>query len=85
MPPRVRFIEPKQASGEVRKIFDEIEEMRGKGKISSVFQTLAIVPEYLKAQWEYNKANELQKRRKLSLKTKDMISVAVAMALGCKM
>ena len=45
MPPRVRFIEPKQATGEVRKIFDEIEEIRGKGKISYVFQTLATVPD----------------------------------------
>lgn len=82
MPARVRLVEVAEAPDAVRSIYDEIEAVRGPGKVTPVFKALANIPEYLRAHWEYNKANN--RKGKLTKKTKEMISVAVSVALGCK-
>ncbi len=79
---RIKLVDPEQATGELREIFDDIERARGKGKITSVFTALAKAPEYLKAHWMYNVADKTV--HKISIEMKEMISVAVSVAVGCK-
>lgn len=79
---RIKVVDPEKATGELRKIFDEIEQVRGKGKITAVFRSLALAPEYLKAHWMYNVADKTE--HKISVKMKEMISAAVSVGVGCK-
>jgi hypothetical protein len=79
---RLKLVDPKTATGEVRKIYDEIEEARGKGKTNTLWMSLANNPGYMRAHWEYNKANK--KKGRVSNRLKESISVAVSRALGCK-
>ena len=79
---RIKLVDPEKATEEVREIFDDIERVRGKGKITPVFMALANAPEYLKAHWIYNVADKTE--HKISIKMKEMISVAVSVAVGCK-
>ena len=79
---RIKLVDPEKATGELGEIYDEIEKVRGKGKITPVFMALANAPEYLKAHWMYNVADKTKHR--ISIKTKEMISAAVSVVLGCK-
>ena len=79
---RIKLVDPERATGELRELFDDIERVRGKGKITPVFTALANAPEYLKAHWMYNVADKTV--HKISIKMKEMISVAVSVAVGCK-
>ncbi len=79
---RIKLADPAKATGELREIFDEIERVRGKGKITPVFRALGNAPEYLRAHWMYNVADKTM--HNISIKMKEMISVAVSVALGCK-
>jgi uncharacterized peroxidase-related enzyme len=80
---RIKLIDSNEASDRARQVFKEIEEIRGEGKVSVPFRALANVPEYLRAHWEYTKANKREGSR-VTNKTKEMISVVVSVALGCK-
>jgi alkylhydroperoxidase/carboxymuconolactone decarboxylase family protein YurZ len=80
---RVKLIDPQSAVGEIREIYDDIERVRGKGKIAPIFMALANVPEYLKAHWEYNRADKRTGSR-ITNRTKEMISIVVSVALGCR-
>lgn len=79
---RIKLVDPEKTTGELREIFDEIEQVRGKGKITPVFKALGNASEYLRAHWMYNVADKT--KHKISIKMKEMISVAVSVALGCK-
>lgn len=79
---RIKVVDPEKATGELRKIFDDIERVRGKGKITAVFRALGVAPEYLRAHWMYNVADKTE--HKISIKMKEMISAAVSVAVGCK-
>jgi len=79
---RIKLTDPEKTTGELREIFEDIERVRGKGKITPVFRALGNAPEYLRAHWLYNVADKTNHR--ISIKMKEMISVAVSVALGCK-
>ncbi len=79
---RIQVVDPEKATGELREIFDDIERVRGKGKITAVFRAMGVAPEYLKAHWMYNVADKT--KHKISIKMKEMISTAVSTAVGCK-
>lgn len=79
---RIKLADPEKSSGELREIFEEIERVRGKGKITPVFKALGNAPEYLRAHWLYNVADKT--KHNISGKMKEMISAAVSVVLGCK-
>lgn len=80
---RIKLIDPNEASDRVRQLFNEIEEVRGEGKVSVPFRALANIPEYLRAHWEYTKASKREGNR-VTNKTKEMISIVVSVTFGCK-
>ncbi len=78
---RVELTQPDQARGDVKAVFDEIELIRGKGRVSNLFKGYAIFPELLKANWQRMKA--LMGGGTLSRKLKEGVMVALAELNQC--
>lgn len=74
--PRVRLVEVDQASADVKAIFDDMERVRGKGRISNLFKGYAISPDILKANWQRMKA--IMGGGTLSRKLKESIMIVLA-------
>lgn len=80
---RIRVIRPEEARGEVKKVFDAIEEVRGRGKgVSCIFQAWALNPRVLWANWV--KTQALMVDGALSKKMKEAVALYVARVSGCE-
>ena len=77
--PRIRFIEPEEATGRVKEIFDEIEETEG--MVPALFRAYALFPDLLEANWHQHKA--LMHSGLLSFRMKESIMLTVADANRC--
>jgi len=74
--PRVRLVEIDQAQGEVKEVFEDIQRVRGEGRVSNLFKGYAIFPELLKANWQ--RMNALMRGGNLSKKLKESVMVVLA-------
>jgi len=79
--PRVRLVEVDQAAGEVKEVFNEIERVRGRGRVSNLFKGYAISPDILKANWQRMKA--IMGGGILSRKLKESIMIVLAEMNKC--
>ncbi len=79
--PRIRLIEVAEATGTVRAVFDDMQRVRGAGRVSNLFKGYAAFPELLAANWERMKA--LMAGGTLSRKLKESIMIALAEINGC--
>jgi alkylhydroperoxidase family enzyme len=77
--PRIRFVEPEEASGRTKEIFDEIE--RAEGMVPALFRAYALFPELLEANWHQHKT--LMYSGRLSFRMKESIMLTVADANKC--
>ncbi len=78
-----KMISETEASGRVKKTYDEIKEMLGIDFVPNLYKVMAPNPSYLEANW--NKIKTVMKQRgKLDPLTKEIIAVAVSAVSGCK-
>jgi hypothetical protein len=80
--PRVTLVQIDQALGEVKDVFDDIQRIRGKGRVSNLFKGYAIFPELLRANWQRMRA--LMGGGNLSKKLKESVMVALAELNQCR-
>ena len=73
---RIRFIEPEDATGRIKELFDEIVEVEG--MVPALFRAYALVPELLEANWHLHKAMMHQGKLPFTLKESIMLTVADA-------
>jgi hypothetical protein len=79
--PRIRLVEVGAATGGVRAVFDDVQRVRGEGRVSNLFRGYAAFPELLAANWERMKV--LLRGGTLSRKLKESIMVALAEINRC--
>lgn len=77
---RVKLVDPSEASGELKEIFDEIE--KATGTISNVWRAYANKPELLRKTWERRAA--IMGRGELRGQMKEGIALAVSEANNCQ-
>jgi alkylhydroperoxidase/carboxymuconolactone decarboxylase family protein YurZ len=78
---RVRYVEIEEAEGLVREVYEDIQRVRGRGRVSNLFKSYAHFPELLKANWEQSKA--VMSDGALSHRFKEGLAVAISAANGC--
>lgn len=77
--PRIRLVEPEEATGKVKEIFEEIAE--AEGYVPALFRAYALFPPLLEANWRQHKA--LMFEGQLSFRLKEAIMLTVADANRC--
>lgn len=77
---RIKLVEPEEAQGLVKEIYEEIERVKGKRGITNTIKAYANHPELLKIKWEHSKA---QMNGKLSNKMKYLLGLGLAVTNEC--
>jgi AhpD family alkylhydroperoxidase len=77
-----KMISENKAKGKVKKIFDEIKEVRKIKKIPNFWRSIASDPDTLERTW--NSLKQVMKKGALDQMTKEMIYVAVSMTNSCE-
>ena len=78
----VKLIEPENAKGKVKEIFDDISKTRGGDKVNNIWKALANDPDLLDATW--NRIKKVMAPGALDSVTKELIYVAVSMTNSCE-
>jgi alkylhydroperoxidase/carboxymuconolactone decarboxylase family protein YurZ len=76
-----RSIPEEEATGKVRKVYEDIKASKGINFVPKFWQALAINPDHLEATW--NKLKTVMKPGKLDLLTKEIIALAVSITNNC--
>ena len=80
--PILKTVSEKKAKGKVKKIYNEIKEIRKISKIPNFWKTIANDPNTLERTW--NSLQQVMKKGSLDPLTKEMIYVAVSMTNSCE-
>ena len=80
--PILKTISEKQATGKVKKIYQEIKKTRKIKKIPNFWKTIANDPDTLERTW--NSLQQVMKKGSLDQLTKELIYVAVSMSNSCE-
>ena len=78
---RIKLVQPDEADDMVKKVYNDMEKVRGKGRVSNVFKAYANFPELLKANWEQMKA--IMGSSTLSRKMKETLAVGLSIQNEC--
>lgn len=78
---RIRLIRPGEAEGRVKEIFQEIEAVRGPGRVPNLMRAYAHHPPSLEANW--HRMRTLLKSGLLPPRTKEMIGLTMAALHRC--
>ena len=78
----LKAISEKQASGKVKKIFEDIKKTRKIKTIPNFWKTIAVDPDTLERTW--NSLQQVMKKGSLDPLTKELIYVAVSMTNSCE-
>ena len=78
----LKTISEKQATGKVKKIYQEIKKTRKIKKIPNFWKTIANDPDTLERTW--NSLQQVMKKDSLDSLTKELIYVAVSMTNSCE-
>ena len=76
----VKLIEPENATGKVKEIFDDITKTRGGDKVNNIWKALANDPDLLEATW--NRIKIVMAPGALDSVTKELIYIAVSIVNG---
>jgi alkylhydroperoxidase/carboxymuconolactone decarboxylase family protein YurZ len=79
----VKMISESDATGKVRKVYDEIKATLGIDFVPNLYKVMASKPGYLEANWNKVKAVMVE-HGKLDRLTKEIIAVAVSAVQGCR-
>lgn len=84
--PRVRLIGIDEAEGKAKELFDEIEDARGKGRVTHLWRAMAHNPEVGYYFWRAHMALMAEKggEGKLDKKLREKIALIVSLANECK-
>jgi|TARA_B100000795_G_C22745002_1_gene416922 AhpD family alkylhydroperoxidase len=78
----VKLIEPEEAKGKVKEIFDDISKARGGDKVNNIWKALANDPDLLESTW--NRIKHVMAPGALDSVTKELIYIAVSIVNGCE-
>ncbi|MDB9761366.1 carboxymuconolactone decarboxylase family protein [Alphaproteobacteria bacterium] len=78
----VKLIEPEEAKGKVKEIFDDISKTRGGDKVNNIWKALANDPDLLESTW--NRIKQVMVPGALDSVTKELIYIAVSIVNGCE-
>ena len=78
----VKLIEPEEAKGKVKEIFDDISKTRQGDKVNNIWKALANDPDLLEATW--NRIKQVMAPGALDSVTKELIYIAVSIVNGCE-
>jgi len=79
----IEMIEETEATGKVKKIYEEIKKSLGIDFVPNMYRVMAHKPDFLEANWGKVKA-VMQQKGKLDPLTKEIIAVAVSAVMGCQ-
>lgn len=77
----VNYVEESQATGVVKKVYQEIMDGRNLAKVPNFWKAIANYPEYLEAEW--SKLKTIMTTGTIDRKTKEMVAVAVSATNAC--
>jgi len=77
----VKLVSEEEATGKVRKIFEDIKKTKQIDFVPNVWRALATNPDYLESAWKKLKA--VMTPGRLDMLTKEMIALAVSITNGC--
>jgi alkylhydroperoxidase family enzyme len=77
----INLVDPAHVDGTVRETFDDVERVRGQGRVSNLLRGYALHPDLLRANWERMKV--LLYGGYLSRRLKESVLVALAEVNGC--
>jgi hypothetical protein len=80
--PRVKLVQIEDAAAEVKEVYDDMQKIRGPGRVSNLFKGYAIWPELLKVNWQRMKV--VMGSGRLSRKVKESIMIALAELNRCE-
>ena len=80
--PILKTISEKNATGKIKKIFNDIKKVRNIQKIPNFWKTIAVDPNTLERTW--NSLQQVMKKGEIDTLTKEMIYVAVSMTNSCE-
>ena len=78
----VKLIEPEDATGKVKEVFDDISKTRGGEKVNNIWKALANDPDLLVSTW--NRIKEVMAPGAIDSVTKELIYIAVSIVNGCE-
>ena len=78
---RIRLVDPHEARGRVKEIFDEIEAVRGPGRVSNLLRAYANHAPSLESNWDRMK--NLLGRGRLPRRTKEAIGLTMGTLHKC--
>ena len=78
----VKLIEPEEAKGKVKEIFDDISKTRQGDKVNNIWKALANDPDLLESTW--NRIKQVMAPGALDSVTKELIYIAVSIVNGCE-
>jgi alkylhydroperoxidase/carboxymuconolactone decarboxylase family protein YurZ len=79
----IKMIPEEEATGKVKKIYEEIKETLGIDFVPNMYKAMAPIPGYLEANWRKIKT-VMKGAGKLDSMTKEIIAVAVSAVMGCE-
>ena len=80
--PILKTISEKNATGKIKKIFNDIKKVRNIQKIPNFWKTIAVDPNTLERTW--NSLQQVMKKGEIDILTKEMSYVAVSMTNSCE-
>jgi hypothetical protein len=80
--PMVKLVQIENAKGVVQEVFEEMQEVRGPGRVSNLFKGYAIWPELLRVNWDRMKV--VMGGGSLSRKVKEAVMIALAEINRCE-
>lgn len=80
----IKMIPEEEATGKVKKIYDEIKETLGIDFVPNMYRIMAHRPDYLDTTWNKTKTIMHDEQGKLDKLTKEIIAVAVSATMGCE-
>lgn len=78
----IDLVPPEQATGPLKSLYDDLERVRGKGRVSNLFKGYGAFPEL--AQANFHRLTVLLAKGKLSVKLKEAVMTALAEINHCK-
>ena len=78
----VKVVEEKDATGKVKKIYEEIRTTLGIDFVPNMYKALAVNPDYLEITWKKVQA-VMGEDGKLGKDTKDIVALTVSIMSGC--
>ena len=82
MPAFIDLVPAEKATGDLKVLYDDLERVRGKGRVSNLFKGYGAFPEL--AQANFKRLNILLGKGKLSVKLKEAVLLALAEINHCK-